>query len=427
MQPSAPSVTLRSAYLVVLFIASGVTTGAAAAQPAPPSKPDSLTHAEVLLDEAQLSTDAVERFHLADEAATLCRQAAKERPRDPEPVLKLVRALTVADPAHPESCRPGRCEAAVVLLQKLERTAPLYASRIAAEEGIVLSRMQRFSEALLAYERAMPLVEPARRPNVLDERPGSVLLWGNSAETAMALGRLDEAIRRFEIALDRATYAEPEWQLALYGLAVALDRDGQVERARLTIQRALERDPSLQRMRDDGVFFEPPGDVFYYTGLAHEVAGDAARAKDAFQEFLIAQPSSLHAVRARAHLALLRKAPPLRPATVELGVPMSVKGTRDRVAILSQVRSHALDLAICYERHLREQPGQALSLQLAIEISPSGYVGGRAQVLSSSDSALTLSRCVELAAGGWRFAATDGAGAQESDAALIPISFGPAR
>ncbi len=396
-----------------------------AAKPEPDTKMDGLTRAEVLLDAAQLSGDATERFRLADEAAALCRVAAKERPREAEPVLKLVRALTIGDPQHPEACRPGRCEAALELLQKLGKADGLamQASRIASEQGIVLSRLQRHAEALAAYERAMPLVDASRRPNFIDERPASVLLWGNSAETAMALGRLDDAIRRFEIALDRAVYGENEWQLALYGLAIALDRDGQVERARRTMERVLERDPSLQRLHDDGVFFEPPGDVFYYEGLAHETAGDRARAAIAFDEFLKAQPGSPHADRARTHFASLRKGAAASVVTgVDVGMPVSLRGVRDRRAMRARILGHADELRICYERHLRVEPKQAISLQLAVEIAPSGFVAGRAQVLSTSEPAVVMSRCVELAAAGWRFEPMPG---QEPDAAMVPITLTP--
>jgi tetratricopeptide (TPR) repeat protein len=414
---------MRAAALVLVLLACAAVDAAA------PTKPDAMAQAELLLDAAGLSHDATERFRLADEAAAICERAAKDRPRDPEPILKLVRALTVADPDHPEACRPGRCEQALGALERMKRVDPLSleAARIASEEGILLSRMGRFAEAMLAYERALPLIEPMRRANSLDERPQSVLLWGNSAETAMALGRLDDAIRRYEIAIDHAVYGEREWQLALWGLAIALDRDGQVERARTTVRRALERDPALTALHDEGVFFAPAGDLYYYEGLGHEVAGDRVRARAAFGKFLGAQPASRYAGRARSHLADLAK--PGREwgvgeATVSVGKPLSEHRRRDPEAVQRAVRAHVAELRVCYERYLREHAGQTIATQLAVDVLASGFVGpARTRILSINEPSVDLSRCIELSAEGWRFPILrDG-----EELWLIPLDFSPPR
>ena len=387
------------------------------------ARADTCDQAERVLDQAQATLDPTERFRLADQAQSLCQKASEATPTDVEATLRIVRALTMPDALHPEACRAGHCEEALRRLDRLAKRpdAAPDAARIASEQGIVLSRMQRYTEALAAYERALPLLDATRVPFLLDERQGAVLLWGNSAETAMALGRLDEAIRRYQLAVDAAVYGSSEWQLALYGLGVALDRDGQGELARRALARALEKDPALARLHDDSVFFEPPGDVAYYEGLAHEVAGDRLVAKEAFERFLTAQPRSPHVARARWHLAQLGQPAPQPKPRIEVGLPLVMKGRRSAESIRARIALHLGDLQTCYARVLREHPGTVVSFQLALELSPLGSVTQRAHVLSS-DQSLDLARCVELSAESWRFAAVQGG---DVEAALVPLDFAP--
>ena len=53
---------------------------------------------------------------------------------------------------------------------------------------------------------------------------------------------------------------------------VALDRDGQADRARHVIEQVLEHDPTLARLHDDdAVFFDAArATCDYYEGSAHE-------------------------------------------------------------------------------------------------------------------------------------------------------------
>ncbi|MSP16756.1 MAG: hypothetical protein EXR73_09140 [Myxococcales bacterium] len=129
----------------------------------------------------------------------------------------------------------------------------------------------------------------------------------NTAELLMALGpeRLPEAL---------ALYAEsvalyPGEPLGWYGLAVAADRDGQVERGESAMRRALELDPRMRRLTAAGVYFVPHGDLRYYEGLAHQVAGRNAAARDAYRAFLAEGKTTRYGARARAHLTELRARP----------------------------------------------------------------------------------------------------------------------
>src|SRR5262249_9458164 len=145
--------------------------------------------------------DRDRRFAIADQAQALCEQAARERPKDPAPHIVLARILTIADPQHPEVCRPKACERAIAELKEARRLDGngAEAQRIASELGLVLSRVGAYEDALAEYDRALKLADPERRPSVFDEYGRSVL-YGNSAETLMALGRLDQAIERYRLA-----------------------------------------------------------------------------------------------------------------------------------------------------------------------------------------------------------------------------------
>src|SRR5439155_3175520 len=220
--------------------------------------------AEQLLRSVSQIRDRDRRFAIADQAQALCEQAIRERPREAAPHIVLARILTVADPQHPEACRPKACERAITELKEARRLDGNGAEseRIAAELGLVLSRLGAYEDALAEYDRALKLVDPERRPSVFEDYGRSVL-FGNSAETLMALGRIPEAIERYRQAEAVATPGDIEWELAEWGLGVALDRDEQVDKSSQAVQRALDFDPTMAHLTDDSVFFEPAGDKRY--------------------------------------------------------------------------------------------------------------------------------------------------------------------
>ena len=84
------------------------------------------------------------------------------------------------------------------------------------------------------------------------------------------------------------------------------------------------------------------------------------------------------------------------------------------------VRAHASELGLCYERAARRTSAGALSLNLALEITPRGFVGPRARLVGSGEVPFDLGRCVELAAERWRFPPVAGA---ELDLVLVSLSF----
>jgi tetratricopeptide (TPR) repeat protein len=213
--------------------------------------------------------------------------------------------------------RAGRRAGAVAALEQACPRAPRGHELAACwfRLGLERSRAGQLAAALAAYERLIAL-GAADAPT-----------YGNAAELLMALGRLGEAEERYReaIRLDSQSTAAgrldsaPGLIFSTYGLAVALDRAGRPGPAREMMARALALDPRLSRLRaaeqpGGDIFFLPDGDVFYYIGLASEVAGRMDDAMAAFQEFLGRLPRSAYAARARAHLetlvALERVAPP---------------------------------------------------------------------------------------------------------------------
>src|SRR5262249_48201435 len=121
-----------------------------------------------------------------------------------------------------------------------------------------------------------------------------------------ALGRLDEAIEEYTLALA----ADPKPGPGLADLAVASDRDEQTGRARDVMLRALSLNVSLDELRGSYVYFWPPEDVHFAFGLGHQVASDVDPLRRApaimlFRRYLELVKSGPWIKRARAHLAEL--------------------------------------------------------------------------------------------------------------------------
>ncbi len=126
----------------------------------------------------------------------------------------------------------------------------------------------------------------------------------NRAEVLMMLGRLDEAIAGYEHAVDLSGQITHG-----YGLAVALDRDGQGFRARQVAARFARLDApigSRSKLQEQGTFFIPRGEVHYYLALRAEGLGSTDDAIEAYTAYLHFVPSSPHAKRVRENLAALR-------------------------------------------------------------------------------------------------------------------------
>lgn len=160
--------------------------------------------------------------------------------------------------------------------------------------GVLLAKTGRFAESLRIYQLGMP------RATRLSTRG---IMASNAGESAMALGQLALAERLYrESLLNRPDRNSA----ALWGLMVALDRQGHSFASQDAATKALLVDPNLDGLVGPDVFFVPNGDVHYYLALAHQAAGRVRDAIKHWEEFGKQLPSSPHLPRAQQHLAVLR-------------------------------------------------------------------------------------------------------------------------
>jgi hypothetical protein len=242
----------------------------------------------------------------------------------------------------------------------------------------------------------------------------------------MALGRLDEAIARYRQAESLSTAGDIEWELAEWGLGVALDRDGQIEKSRAAIQRALDYDPTMSHLTDESVFFEPAGDKRYYEGIGHEVAGDSADALAAWRAFVVEVPGSRYVTRAQAHIVALKRVHPTAPlatthARVTVAEIINLRRIRAVAEIHDTVQRHENELQLCYARTLRTKPSARGELRLHVILDPSGLPLVKSRVVSSTVDSPSLGQCVELTASAWRFPSND---TRDPEDLLITLEFG---
>lgn len=129
--------------------------------------------------------------------------------------------------------------------------------------------------------------------------PNQYLVHYDLGDELMAVGRLSEAIDEYR----RAVALAPDKPVPRLALAVALDRDEQVDRARVELNTVLTLDPELLRLTSDEYIFVPAADAFYYRALALLARGSAADARLALRTFLRELPDGPYAAVARERLA----------------------------------------------------------------------------------------------------------------------------
>lgn len=128
--------------------------------------------------------------------------------------------------------------------------------------AICFARLGRHADESEAYDRAIAL-QPD--PDALP------VLLANQAEGEMARGRIIDAIRGYRAAL-RATVGIQMLEsgvTTLWGLAVALDRAGDLPGALAQIALARSYDPADVRLHGPGWFFVPEYDEAWYAALGH--------------------------------------------------------------------------------------------------------------------------------------------------------------
>lgn len=265
-----------------------------------------------LLDEADRDNSTMVRSRLALKAIYLLRPLAENNPDDAGLQYLLGRAWALSAEERDLACvrdvRP--VEQAIQAYSRARMLTPggTRAQEISTALGELQGKLGRFARASVEYDRAVALRRAYLRATH-DSRDGELArLYGNSAEVLMAEGRLDETIARYQLAVtyqDGRNGTSPRLALPYFGLGVALDRAGQIEKAHRALARALELDPHLEQFQDSSVYFLPCGEHWYYEALAYLEHGQPEQAGAAFRRFLEEQPGSRWADRAREHLAML--------------------------------------------------------------------------------------------------------------------------
>jgi len=162
-------------------------------------------------------------------------------------------------------------------------------ARVLNTLAIALARLARHEEEIAAYDQAIAL-EP--------EPAAQAVLRANQAEGFMAQGQILKAIRGYRAALD----ATPTWLLnvgggatTMWGLAVALDRSGDLQAALEQIGRARSYDAGDDALRSSNWFFVPPYDEDWYAALGHWQRARALEPTD--NERLVAYDAAVAAWR----------------------------------------------------------------------------------------------------------------------------------
>lgn len=195
----------------------------------------------------------------------------------------------------------------------------LLSARLFAEARRALERARLFAdESPLPRERELSLlrylgvareltgdldgaIEQHRRLEALGglPPPNQPVVHHELGDELMATGRLADAIDEYR----RAVALAPDRPLVRLALAVALDRDEQVDRARAETAIVLTLDSQLRRLASDEYVFVPAADVHYYRALALTERGALGEARLSLRKFLDELPSGPYAAHARRRLA----------------------------------------------------------------------------------------------------------------------------
>jgi tetratricopeptide (TPR) repeat protein len=234
--------------------------------------------------------------YLLEEAALLRRQgaAASRRAEVLHAYARVERSRFDVDK------NPARLDSAVMALRRaLEARGGLGTLRQAAirfDLSVSLAHLERREEEILAEEKLLE-IEP-------DDSARSLIL-ANMADSLMSLGRLEDSIHAFQAALALLPSGAftSGGVTSLWGLAVALDRSGDLPRALERVALARSYDPADMHLRSPSWFFVPTYEEHWYAALGswhlartHEKV-EARRtsyeaAATSYRRYLAAAPSS---------------------------------------------------------------------------------------------------------------------------------------
>lgn len=261
------------------------------------------------------------------------RAAAAARPREAEPYYRIGTLLYQmyynCDQIYTQlpTCDPSNlahAEAVITAWEQFENRAPLdpRVGELLLSRALLHTKLVEGSPADRRHlEKAAADYQAALdRGDGLSATRGDEQLLGNLAETYMMLDRLDDAIASYY----RAIAAGAARVSTVYGLAVALDRDGSGDQAIRQIQGqgAEGLDAFTKECLRHAVFFVPSGESAYYFALASEAAGNYGAALALWTRYLASGAHPEFQVRAREHIEVLRgRHVHLEPLPPELNPP----------------------------------------------------------------------------------------------------------
>jgi tetratricopeptide (TPR) repeat protein len=134
--------------------------------------------------------------------------------------------------------------------------------------AIAYARTNRREDEVRAYDRYL---DRQTLPSL------RALALYNHGDALMSLGDLPRATANFRSAIELEPGQSSTGLLARWGLAVALDRAGDIAQAIVTAKEAVQLDaPGHSVLRNESTFFVPEYDIFWYEALRHWAFADLA-------------------------------------------------------------------------------------------------------------------------------------------------------
>jgi len=268
---------------------------------------------------------------------------------------------------------------------------------VAWKMAIARTSLGELEKAVLEYDRAERVLATSEA-STLERRRRRASLLGNTAECLMGLGRLDEAIQRYQEALTLGVYSDAV--IHHWGLAVAYDRDEQLTKSMAHARRAVARDRKMSILSSEDVFFVPDGEVYYYRALGHMALGQMDAARRQLRKFVTAQPDSQWTPRAKALLAQLGAgksaaagAPQKKRLAPSPGATGAGQDEQDRGRYKIRVQGRLKRIQRCYVEALRKDRRLGGRIRVAFHVGNKGRAS-RIRVLNATIESKGLRRCL---------------------------------
>lgn len=178
----------------------------------------------------------------------------------------------------------GEHRKAIVLLEGIVRAEPppVLRARAWAELAVAYAHAGRVEDEVRAYGEALR-VEPTPRARAR--------LFANRAEAYMLLGDIEPAVEGYRTAIGLLSPMDFISELGngattLWGLAVALDRSGDLDAGIETVWLARSYDAQDKQLNSRNWFYMPAYDRYWYAALGH---------------WMVARKSDMGSVRAEAY------------------------------------------------------------------------------------------------------------------------------